>query len=195
MSFFFHCSGETISRHFHNVLHAILSLEGDFFKQSSGEDVPYEILHNSRFYPFFKDCIGAIDGTHSRVKVPRVEVPCFHGRKDHPIQNVLAACGFDMEFTYVLSSLEGIASDSRILKDALSRKYPLRISEGKFYLGDAGFMLKPGILTPYRVDRELLQECNIDRSQSNQQRDEEYRHATLLRDNIAAEMWNVYQAL
>ncbi|XLQ99735.1 hypothetical protein S83_065934, partial [Arachis hypogaea] len=54
MSFFFHCSGETISRHFHNILHAILSLEGDFFKQPYGEDVLYEILHNSRFYPFFK---------------------------------------------------------------------------------------------------------------------------------------------
>ncbi|XP_016206692.1 protein ALP1-like [Arachis ipaensis] len=280
MSFFFHRSGETISRHFHNVLHAILSLEEDFFKQLSSEDVPYEIFHNSRFYPFFKDCIGAIDGTHSRVKVPRMEAPRFRGKKDHPTQNVLAACGFDMKFTYVLSGWEGTASDSRILKDALSREYPLRIPEGKFYLGDAGFMLKPGVLTPYRgvryhlkeysvrepqnpkelfnhhhsslrnviercfgvlkkrfpiiagdtepyysfktmrdiflaccilhnflmgvdvdqsiieaVDRELLQERNIDRSQSNQQRDEEYRYTAMLRDNIAAEMWNVYQTL
>ncbi|XLS89465.1 hypothetical protein HN51_065473, partial [Arachis hypogaea] len=54
MSFFFHRLGETISRHFHNVLHAILSLERDFFKQPSGEEVPYEILNNSRFYLFFK---------------------------------------------------------------------------------------------------------------------------------------------
>ncbi|XLR01032.1 hypothetical protein HN51_055844, partial [Arachis hypogaea] len=54
MSFFFHRSGETINRHFHNVLHAILSLEGEFFKQPFGEDVPYEIHNNSRFYPFFK---------------------------------------------------------------------------------------------------------------------------------------------
>ncbi|XLU44438.1 hypothetical protein S245_039252, partial [Arachis hypogaea] len=46
MSFFFHRSGETISRDFHNILNAILSLEGDFFKQPSGENVPYEILHN-----------------------------------------------------------------------------------------------------------------------------------------------------
>ncbi|XLS86936.1 hypothetical protein HN51_037102, partial [Arachis hypogaea] len=29
------------------------------------------------------------------------------------------------------------------------------------------------------IDRELLKERNIDRSQSNQQRDEEYRHAVL----------------
>ncbi|WJX78799.1 hypothetical protein P8452_61985 [Trifolium repens] len=31
-------------------------------------EVPPEILHNPRFFPYFKDCIGAIDGTHSRVK-------------------------------------------------------------------------------------------------------------------------------
>ncbi|XP_025647417.1 protein ALP1-like [Arachis hypogaea] len=183
-----------------------------------------------------------------------------------------------MKFTYVLSGWEGTASDSRTLKDALSREYLLRIPEGNFYLGDAGFMLKPGILTPYRgvryhlkeysvcepqnskelfnhrhsslrnviercfgvlkkrfpiiagdtkpyysfetmrhflaccilhnflmgvdvdqsiideVDRELLQEHNIDRSQPNQC-GEEYRHAALLRDNIEAEMWNVYQTL
>ncbi|XLR48464.1 hypothetical protein S83_033124, partial [Arachis hypogaea] len=161
MSFFFHRLGETINRHFHNVLHAILSLEGDFFRQPSGEEVPYEILNNSRFYPFFKDCIGAIDGTHSRVKVPRVDAPRFRKRKDHPTQNVLAVCGFDMKFTYVLSGWEGTASDSRILKDALSREYPLRIPEEKFYLGDAGFMLKPGILTPYRSVRYHLKEYSL----------------------------------
>ncbi|XP_072062174.1 uncharacterized protein [Arachis hypogaea] len=71
MSFFFHHSGKTVSRHFHNVLHSILSLEGEFFNQLSSENVPQEILNNSRFYLFFKDCIGAIDGTHSHVKVPK----------------------------------------------------------------------------------------------------------------------------
>ena len=42
------------------------------------------------------------------------------------------------------------------------------------------------------VDRELIQR-DIDRSQSQQQRDEDYRQATILRDSIAIEMWNAYQ--
>ncbi|WJX10733.1 hypothetical protein P8452_01419 [Trifolium repens] len=150
VSFFFHRSGETVSRHFHNVLRAIISLEDEFPVQPSGRDVALQILNNSRFYPFFKDCIGAIDGTHIRVKVPRAEAPRFRGRKDYPTQNVLAACNFDMKFTYVLPGWEGTASDSRILKDALSREDSLKIPEGKYYLGDAGFMLKCGVLTPYR---------------------------------------------
>lgn len=37
-----------------------------------------------------------------------------------------------MKFTYVLASWEGTASDSRILKDALTREEPLRILEGEY---------------------------------------------------------------
>ncbi|XLS90621.1 hypothetical protein HN51_066629, partial [Arachis hypogaea] len=54
MSFFFHRLEETISRYFYNVLHPMLSLEEEFFKKSSGENVSHEILNNSQFYLFFK---------------------------------------------------------------------------------------------------------------------------------------------
>ncbi|KAK7364679.1 hypothetical protein VNO80_13420 [Phaseolus coccineus] len=158
VSFFFHRSGETVSRHFHNVLTAILRLEGEFLIQPNGTVVPPHILNNSRFFPFFKDCLGAIDGTHVRVKVARADAARFRGRKDWPTQNIFAACDFDMKFTYVLAGWEGTASDSRILKDALVRDDPLVIPEGKYYLGDAGFMLKQNIITPYRGVRYHLKE-------------------------------------
>lgn len=64
------------------------------------------------------------------MKVPRAQAPRFRGRKEHPTQNVLAACNFNMKFTYVLAGWEGTASDSRILKDALSKEDPLIIPEG-----------------------------------------------------------------
>lgn len=41
------------------------------------------------------------------------------------------------------------------------------------------------------VDRELLQQ-EIDRSQPQQQRDDDYRLGTILRDDVAIRMWNVY---
>ncbi|KAF2325381.1 hypothetical protein GH714_027289 [Hevea brasiliensis] len=55
LGFFFHRSGETISRHFHNVLRAIVALEAEFLNQPTGADVPHQILNNNRFYPYFKN--------------------------------------------------------------------------------------------------------------------------------------------
>ena len=46
----------------------------------------------------------------------------FRGRKHYPTQNVLAAVGFDLKFTYVLAGWEGLAHDTTILADALDRE-------------------------------------------------------------------------
>ncbi|XP_039131788.1 uncharacterized protein LOC120268450 [Dioscorea cayenensis subsp. rotundata] len=128
-------SGETIFHHYHNVLQAIVELEGKFLKQPDGIQIPSEIFNNTRFYPYFKDCVGAIDGTHIRVKVSNTEAPKYRGREEYPTQNILAACTFDMKFTYVLPGWEG-----------------------KYYLVDAGFMLRRGLITPYRGERYHLKE-------------------------------------
>jgi hypothetical protein len=77
-------------------------------------------------------------------------------RKGHLSQNVLAACSFDMHFTYVLSGWEGSASDSRIFNDA--REHGLTIPQGIFYLADAGFPLCDALLVPYRGVRYHLKE-------------------------------------
>ncbi|XP_074322023.1 uncharacterized protein LOC141659164 [Apium graveolens] len=106
LSVFFRRSGETVSRHFHNVLNAIIELEDKFLIQPNGSQVSSEIFTEARFYPYFKDCIGTIDGTHVRVKVSSSEAVKYRGRKDYPTQNVLAACAFDMKFSYVLAGWE-----------------------------------------------------------------------------------------
>ena len=59
------------------------------------------------------------------------DAPRYRGRKGYRTQNVLAACSFDLKFTYVLSSWEGTTSDSRIIKSALTRNDNLKISQGK----------------------------------------------------------------
>ncbi|KAL3846083.1 hypothetical protein ACJIZ3_003486 [Penstemon smallii] len=72
-----------INRHFHQVLRAIISLEDIFLKQPNGDEC-------------------AIDGTHVRVKMSNTDAPRYRGRKCQQTQNVLAACTFDLMFTYVL---------------------------------------------------------------------------------------------
>ncbi|KAL2318528.1 hypothetical protein Fmac_032404 [Flemingia macrophylla] len=83
-----------------------------------------------------------------------------------------------MKFTYVLGRWEETASDSRILKDALSRQDPLIIPQGKYYLGDAGFMLKSQILTPYRGVRYHLKEYSR-RGPQNPRELFNHRHSSL----------------
>ncbi|XP_014517225.1 putative nuclease HARBI1 [Vigna radiata var. radiata] len=154
------------------------ALSSSWRLSGEGNEVHPYILNNNRFYPYFKDCLGAMDGTHVLVKVPRSDAPRFRGRKDWPTQNVFVACDFDMKFTYVLARWEGIASDSRILKNSLNRDDPLVIPQGKYYLSDAGFMLKSTVLTPYRGVRYHIKEYTR-RGPQNAHKLFNHRHSSL----------------
>ena len=65
-----------------------------------------------------------------RARVSSEDAPRYRGRKEYPTQNILAACSFDLKFTYILPGWEGTASDSKIMKNALNQSYPLKIPEG-----------------------------------------------------------------
>ncbi|XP_026442293.1 putative nuclease HARBI1 [Papaver somniferum] len=158
----FQHSGETISRHFNAVLDAIVQLADDFL-QPAGPCTPDEIRDNPRFYPYFKNCVGAIDGTHIPAMVSEEEKPLYRNRKGFISQNVLVACSFDLQFHYVLAGWEGSAYDARVLDSALTRSDKLIVPEGKFYLGDAGFALTPSFITPYRGVRYHLKEYGRNR--------------------------------
>ncbi|KAK5839925.1 hypothetical protein PVK06_008781 [Gossypium arboreum] len=121
-------STETVHRYFRIVLRVILKLY-KLVIRSPDESTPSEIRNNRRFYPYFKDCIGVLDGTHVRASVPPSIEGRFRSRKGGTTQNVLAAITFDLKFPYVLAGWEGSAHDSRILSDALSRPRGLRIPE------------------------------------------------------------------
>ena len=54
----------------------------------------------------------------------------FYGHKYGTTQNVLAAIGFDLKFTYVLVGWEGSAYDSRVLNDVFARPRGFSIPEG-----------------------------------------------------------------
>lgn len=58
VKFYFMRSGETVSRHFHKVLEALISLEDQFLKQPDGCEIPLEIKRNDRFWPYFKNFLA-----------------------------------------------------------------------------------------------------------------------------------------
>ena len=94
----------TVSSLFNKVLQSVVKLAVDVIKPV---DPQFRTMHprlrNRRFYPYFKDCIGAINGTHVPCVVPNNKFMQYLCRKGMTTQNVMAACDFDMRFTFVLS--------------------------------------------------------------------------------------------
>ncbi|XP_024030162.1 uncharacterized protein LOC112094160 isoform X3 [Morus notabilis] len=86
-----------------------------------GIDKVNELLANNNEAAMFnKDCVGAIDGTH--IPYTPIGVPnpmAYLNRKGVNSQNIMAACSFDMKFTYMLTGWEGSAHDARVLADAV----------------------------------------------------------------------------
>ncbi|KAH1039622.1 hypothetical protein J1N35_041365 [Gossypium stocksii] len=130
------------------------------------ESTPSEIRNNPRFYPYFKDCIRALDGTHVRASVPLSIQGRFHSRKRGTTQNVLAIITFDLKFSYVLAGWEGSAHDYRILSDALLIPRGSRILEGKYYLANARYGIQNGYITPYCGVRYHLKEFSAKRPEN-----------------------------
>ncbi|CAL9000883.1 unnamed protein product [Prunus brigantina] len=56
-----------------------------------------------------------------------------------------------MKFVFVFPGWEGSASDSRVLRDAISRPTGLRVPTGCYYLVDGGYTNGQGYLAPYRA--------------------------------------------
>ncbi|XP_028108304.1 uncharacterized protein LOC114307119 [Camellia sinensis] len=81
------------------------------------------------------DCVSVIDGTLVDVSVPASRQNTFCGHKAMVLQNVLAACDFDICFTFINSGWEG-----------------------KYYLVDVDFTNMPRFLTLFRSQRYHLQE-------------------------------------
>ena len=110
--------------------------------------IPEHIRNNPKFYPFFKDCLGAFDGTHIPASVNQGSCRAFRNSKGYLSQNVLGVVNFEMEYVYVLPGWEGSAHDGCVLQDALTKGF--LVPDGKFYLGDAAYQLTSWCLTPYR---------------------------------------------
>ena len=115
-------STETVHRKFKHVLQCVDSLGGDIIKP---KDPTFTTVHpriqDQRFWPHFKGCIGAIDGSHIPVIVPAKETLKYTGRHGFTSQNVLAICDFDMRFTFVVAGWAGSAHDTRIFNESLEK--------------------------------------------------------------------------
>ncbi|KAF3788920.1 hypothetical protein EJ110_NYTH05917 [Nymphaea thermarum] len=163
----FQHSGQTIT---------ICTLGKDYVRRSNDE-VPASIRHSKRFFPYFENCLGAIDGTHIPAWVLASDQARYRNRKGFVSQNVMTVVGLDTRFHYVLAGWEGSATDSRVLYSALDHEtYPFIVPEGKYYLADGGYPNIQGLLTPYRGHRYHMSEFSTRGARSPRTREELFNH-------------------
>jgi hypothetical protein len=111
---------ETISRKYSEVFNAIYRMSTDVIKPKDTNFIEiHPRLRETRFWPHFKGCIGAIDGSHFPASVPAMEQAKYIGRHGYASQNVMAVCDFDMRFTFVVTGWPGSVHDTRVLQDTL----------------------------------------------------------------------------
>jgi hypothetical protein len=185
----------TISESFHRVLHALTQLHQKNVRLPLNE-TPDFIKSDPRFYPYFMDCLGAIDGTYIPIAIKRLmsadqRVP-WRCRKGFLAQNVMAAVDFNMNFLFILPGWEGSAHDSRVLKDALEKGF--KVPPGRYYLADAGYAASSGLLlTPFKKVRYHLKEWgSVGQKPKNKEELFNLRHASAR--NVVERTFGVFKA-
>ena len=155
---FFGRGPRAIMSSFHDVLKAFTKLHQHLVQlPKPTRPLDRRIALDQKYYPYFKDCVGALDGTHIPAFVSVGEAPAYRNRKGFLSQNVLGVCTFDLQFSYVFAGWEGSAHDGIVL-DSAEERGGFICPPGKYYLADAGYANAGHYLTPYRGVRYHLRE-------------------------------------
>ncbi|KAL7232290.1 hypothetical protein ACSBR2_010336 [Camellia fascicularis] len=102
IKFNFMRSGQTVSKHFNNVLKAMLRLYGLLLKKPE----PITANCTDDRWSCFQNCLGALDGTYIKVLVLAIDKPRYITRKGEIATNVFGVCSQDTQFIYVLPGWE-----------------------------------------------------------------------------------------
>jgi hypothetical protein len=207
----FQHSGQTIHNHVHRVLTAVYKLGNHIIRPSDQmHSVASDyIKDDDRYWPYFKDCIGAIDGTHIAIHVPADKQIPYFNRKGYTSTNVMAVCDFNMCFTFALCGWEGSVHDAKIFMETLRTprvKFPYPpegqfhvtstiffyiflfnnivfhisyLCTGKYYLVDSGYPSFKGFMGPYRNTRYHLPHFRLAPSFRSRNEIFNYHHSSL----------------
>ncbi len=115
------------------------------------DSITVQIGEDTKYNPYFKDCLDALNSTHLPIYVPLENCALFFKGKRFLSQNMLGVCTFDLKFSYVLLGGEGSAYDDRVLESVIYN-HKFKISLGKYFLAVAGY---------YNINHFIFQYCSL----------------------------------
>jgi hypothetical protein len=145
----FNVTQPTVSRVVRDVTTALASLAPSCIRMPTREE-SIRVKNGFRKIAGMKDIIGAIDGTHIRIRVAGIQnKERFMNRKNQNSINVQAVVDDLMRFTNLVVRWPGSTHDARILRESdLRAQFENGIIDYGILLGDAGYPCKEYLLTP-----------------------------------------------
>lgn len=107
----------------------------------------------------FPNVIGAIDGTHIKIRAPSIDAASYINRKGFPSLNVQLVCDSRGLFTYCYAGEVGSIHDARVFRNSPLTRF-LDMPDAYFpndshIIGDAAYQIHPHLLVPFRDNGHL----------------------------------------
>jgi hypothetical protein len=108
-----------------------------------------KVMHGFHDIANFPNVVGAIDGTHIRIRAPSADENFYVNRKNYHSINVMGVCDASMRFLNIVAKCPGGTHDAFIWSNStLCEKFEDRTIRDGWLLGDSGYPLRPWLLTP-----------------------------------------------
>lgn len=148
----------TAFRALRRVTYALHCVSPRFIKWPKDQDA---LIVMERFQQLcgFPNVIGAIDGTHIRIRAPVEDANSYINRKGFHSLNVQVICDSRGLFTHCYAGQVGSVHDTRVFRNSPVARF-LEFPENYFpnnshIIGDAAYSIHPHVMVPFRNNGHL----------------------------------------
>ena len=135
------------------VFTALMSVMGQIIKWPDEDE--YEDIAQAFEDHGFPDTIGALDGSHIRIKAPKEEPQDYVNRKKFHSIVLQAICREDMRFTNIFTGYPGSVHDARVFRNSPIFRDGPRLCGDYHVIADKGYPVKNWCMVAFRDNGQL----------------------------------------